>query len=237
MRVYHKIFLVILFFLCLIFFSHNVSFAKESGDLKSEIYSKLKCCPCKISFSECGCKEAKEMKAYIDALLDTGIGKDEIFYKVAKKFSLNTIVDKQIKSQVQERLIKEAGGKRPQVVLEPGSFDLGILSKKQGKISRIFKLSNKGNSELIIKNIKTTCPCATVSLAVGKIKSPFYSTEGSPKDWNSEIKAGQSAELELIVDLASPHVKIGKLIREADIISNDPIYPEATVMLKAEVRE
>lgn len=30
------------------------------------------------------------MKGYIDALLETGIAKDEIYYKVAKKFSLKS---------------------------------------------------------------------------------------------------------------------------------------------------
>ena len=40
--------------------------------------------------------EAKEMKGYIDALLLKPIAKDEIYYKVAKKFSLKTILDEKM---------------------------------------------------------------------------------------------------------------------------------------------
>ena len=39
------------------------------------------------------------MKGYIDALLETGILKDEIYYKVAKKFSLKTILDENVKKR------------------------------------------------------------------------------------------------------------------------------------------
>jgi len=237
MRFYYKIGRVILSFICLILFSQSLIFAQNDTNLKTEIYAKLKCCPCKNSFAKCTCPEAKEIKAYVDALLEAGLSKEDIFYKVAKKFSLNTILDQQIKIEVEKRIIKEAGEKRPQITIEPTSFDLGQVTKKQGKISRIFKLSNKGNSNLSIKHIKTSCPCASVSLAVGKNKSAFFSTEGSPKDWQSQIIPGQSAELELMVDLASPHVKPGKLIRDASIISNDPVYPELTVRVDAEVKD
>ena len=237
MRFYYKIGRVILSFICLILFSQSLIFAQNDTNLKTEIYAKLKCCPCKNSFAKCTCPEAKEIKAYVDALLEAGLSKEDIFYKVAKKFSLNTILDQQIKIEVEKRIIKEAGEKRPQITIEPTSFDLGQVTKKQGKISRILKLSNKGNSNLSIKHIKTSCPCASVSLAVGKNKSAFFSTEGSPKDWQSQIIPGQSAELELMVDLASPHVKPGKLIRDASIISNDPVYPELTVRVDAEVKD
>ena len=87
----------------------------------------------------------------------------------------------------------------------------------------------------MIKSIKTSCPCATVSLKVDKNKSPYFGTEGSPKDWQAKIKPAKTADLDLVVDLASSHVKTGKLIREASILSDDPIYPEVTVMVEAEV--
>jgi hypothetical protein len=205
--------------------------------MKSEVHSKLKCCECQVSFDKCTCPEAKEMKTYIDALLDTGVTKEDIFYKVAKKFSLNTIMDPQIKQEAERRLIKGAGEKRPQIILDSISFDFGKKSKKAGKISQIFKFSNKGGSLLVITNIKTSCPCAAVSLKVNKKKTPYFGTEGSPKDWRIEVKPGGMGEIELMVDLASQHVKPGKLIREASIFSNDPVYPELKVKVEAEVNE
>lgn len=207
------------------------------SDVRGDIYSKLKCCACYVSFDKCACPEAKEMKAYIDALLESGITKEEIFYKAAKKFSLNAILDIQIKAEIEKRLIKETGKKRPQIIIEPPSFNFGEVSKKQGKVSKIFRLSNKGNSPLIIKKLKTFCPCASVSLKANKAKSPYFGTEGSPQDWQVEIRPQEKTELEVIVDLASPHIKPGKLIRDTSVTSNDPLYPEITVRVEAEVRD
>lgn len=236
MQIRCKIQSIFVLFLCLLFIL-PVVFAQNADTLKSDIYSKLKCCSCQVSFDKCSCPEAKEMKAYIDALLESGVNREDIFYKVAKKFSLNTVLDAQAKAKIEKRLIKEAGAMRPQLSLDSNTFDFGEVSKKQGKVSKVFKFTNKGNAPLIIKSLKTSCPCATVSLRVNKTKSPYFGTEGSPKAWQSEIKPQESGELELTVDLASPHVKTGRLIRDASIISNDPIYPEVTVRVEAEVKD
>jgi len=202
MKIRYKAQLVILLLVCLMFFS-GAALAQNNDALKSDIYSKLKCCTCGDSFDKCTCTEAKEMKTYIDTLIDGGLGKEEIFDKVVKKFSLNTILDAQTRAEVEKRLIKEAGDKRPQIILTSSSFDLGRVSKKKGKAGRVFRVLNKGNAPLVIKQIKTSCPCSTVSLKVDKSKSPYFGTEGSPKDWQSEIKPKQTGELELIVDFAS----------------------------------
>lgn len=236
MKVYRRGNAVILCFLSLMFLSQS-AFAQNLDTLKSDIYAKLKCCPCKESFQECTCPEAKEMKAYIDALLTYPISRDDIFYKLAKKFSLNTIIDKKIKQDVEERLIKEAGDKYPKLVLTSDYFDFGKVSRKQGKLSKEFNLTNKGNSVLTIKNIKTTCPCASVSLRVNKNKSPYFGTAGAPKDWQVKINPGESAALEFLIDLTSPHVSSGKMIRNALIISNDIVNPEALVRVEAEIKD
>lgn len=220
--------------ICFMFFP-QLTFAQNTEVVKSEIYSKLKCCSCKESFDKCTCPEAKEMKAYIDALLESGTSKEGIFCKVAKKFSLKTIQGEQLRQNIEEKLIQEAGKNRPQIFPEPASFDFGRVNKKQGKVSKRFKLFNKGNLPLVIKHIKTSCPCASVSLKINKTKSPYFGTQGSPRDWQSEIKPGKTGELELLIDLGSYHVKTGKLIREASIFSNDPVYPEIAVKVKAEV--
>lgn len=231
----HKIAVFLLLCGCLLFLSHSAIFAQEAKVSKSEIYSKLKCCACNVSFAQCVCAEAKEMKAYIDALIETGLPQEGIFDKVAKKFSLDVIIDQETKIQVEKRLIKETGEKRPQIILEPSFFDFGRVSKKQGKISKIFKLHNKGSVSLIVKRIKTTCPCSLASLSIKGRKSPYFGTEGSPENWQAEIKPGLSAELEVVIDLASPHINTGRIIRDVSIATNDPLYPETTVRVQVEV--
>ncbi|MBU4303583.1 MAG: hypothetical protein KJ931_04285, partial [Candidatus Omnitrophica bacterium] len=166
---YRKICVIILSFFCLTFFAH-MGFAQTVNDFpakrdpavnlsiereKAEIYPKLRDKRCTtMTLDKCDCPDAKEMKAYIEALIETGVNKDEIFYKVAKKFTLNTILDAQIKQGLEQRLVKEAGEKRPQIVLDPVSFNFGKASKKQGKLTKDIKLFNRGNSDLAIKNIK-----------------------------------------------------------------------------------
>ena len=252
MRAHHKKFLIILFFAYLIS-SFQSAFAQNLDDFsakrdpatnliaereKLEIYSKLRDRRCTtMTLAECNCPDAKEMKAYIDALIETGVGKEDIFYKVARKFSPNTILDKQIKARLEERLIKEAGEKRPQIVLEPASFDFGAVTRKQKSVSKIFKLSNNGNDTLIVKRIKTSCPCTLVALRTDKKKTPYYGTEGSPADWKAEVKPQDSVELEVMLDLLSPHIKNGKAIRDVTVVSNDPLYPEMTVRVEAVVED
>ena len=237
MRILYKRSRIVLFFVCLTLYSQFL-FAQDIQTIKSDIYSKLRDRRCTtMSLDKCDCPDAREMKAYIDALLEMGINKEEIFYKVAKKFSLNTILDKQIKLDVEKRLIKEVGSRRAQIILEPASFDFCQVSKGKNKISKLFKLTNKGSDKLIIKNIRALCGCTAVSLKIGKNKSPYFDTKGAPDNWQAQLRPNESGELEIVLDLNHPSVGMGKLIREILITSNDPLYPEVTVRIEAEVKD
>ncbi len=235
MRFYRKMCVIILSFFCLTFFSH-IGLAQTAADLKAEIYPKLRDKRCTtMTLDKCDCPDAREMKAYIEALIETGTSKDEIFYKVAKKFTLNTILDEQIKQDVEKRLVKETGEKRPQIILEAASFNFGKASKKQGKLTKNIKLFNKGSADLAIKNIKVSCSCVTAALTVSKDKSPYFGTQGAPAGWQMLIGPGKSGQLEVVLDLAHPSITNGKVIRDVFISSNDPLYPETSVRIEAEV--
>ncbi len=221
---------------CLLFLCQAVK-ANETEDLKAQIYSKIKCCNCSEPFAQCACPEAKQIKGYIDALIDTGVSKEDIFYKLGNKFTVKIITDPQIKASVERKIIAEAGENRPQVVLDPVSFDFGDVSKKQGKSNKTFKVFNKGKENLVIKDLRTSCPCTIVALDVHGVKSPYFETKGAPAGWQAEIKPGEAAQLDVILDLLSPHVKTGEVIRDVTIKSNDPLYPEVTVIVKAKVSD
>ena len=207
------------------------------ADAKSDIYSKFRDRRCSIPLDKCDCPDAREMKAYIDALIETGIAEDEILYKVAKKFSLKTIIDEQIRSNVENRLIKEVGEKRPQITVEPATFNFGKISKKQEKINKAFKLYNKGKSDLIITNLKTSCGCTSISLKSGKSKSSYFGVTGSGSGWQEIIKPGKFGELEVVLDLNHASMAAGKQIREVFISSNDPLYPQVNIIVEVEVIE
>jgi len=227
---------VSLFFLAVMLTAQS-AWAQNNDAIKAEIYSKLRDRRCNMALSECQCPDAKEMKAYIDALLETEVPKEAIYYKVAKKFSLRSILDPQLKETLEKRLTAEVGETRPQIILEPAAFNFGQVDKAQGKVTKVFKLYNKGTASLLIKNIKASCTCTTASLAVGNSKSPYFDTKGAPSEWQMEVKPNETADLEVILDLAHKSVKAGDLIREVMIASNDPLYPEVSVKVEAKVKE
>ena len=235
MKVRNKILQIILFVICIAFFS-TILFAQDISALKADIYPKIGCITCKnMTIDKCNCPQSREMKAYIEALLETGVPREEIFYKVAKKFSLKAIMDRQIQAVIEKRLIEEAGQSRAQIILEPTSFEFGQLSLTQEKVTKVFKIYNRGIADLIITNIKAHCGCTTASLKVDKEKSPYFGTEGVPAGWQATITAGKSADLEVVLDLKHRSIAKGKLFREISIYSNDPLYPETKISIEAEI--
>lgn len=121
-------------FLFLFTFFNTATFA----DAKTNIYSKLKCCLCKEKIVEnCVCPKAKEMKAYIYSFLDMGLNEEGIFIKVAKKYSLDSIIDKKKKEEIKQKLIEEAGSNRPEIFIRPLSYNLGRVSKAKGELENL----------------------------------------------------------------------------------------------------
>ncbi len=235
MRFRNKISRSIPLFIFITFFS-SILFAQDISALKADIYPKIGCIVCKnMTIDKCNCPQSREMKAYIDALLETGVPREEIFYKVAKKFSLKAITDRQIQAVIEKRLIEEAGQNRAQIILEPTSFDFGQVSVAQEKVIKAFKIHNRGTADLLISNIKAHCGCTTASLEVDKAKSPYFGTEGSPAGWQAAIAAGKSADLEVVLDLKHRSITKGKLSRDISIFSNDLLYPEVKVSVEAEI--
>lgn len=218
-------------------FLQNLTFAQSVEQVKLEIYSNLKDRRCNDSLDQCNCSDAKEMKAYIDALLEVGVSKDEVFYKVAKKFSLSSIIDNQLKTKIEKRLIKELGGKMPQVFLEQTFLNFGEVSKKQNTVSKILKVYNKGNVDLIINNLRVTCSCITVALKNGNNQSPYFNVMGAPPGWQEKVAPGQFAELVVMLDLIHPSMALGKQIRDVFISSNDPINLESKIVAEIVVKE
>ena len=144
-----KVFVLMLFVL---FFSISVF-----ADVKEDIYPKLKCCNCGKSLGPCSCAHANEIKAYIDALIEVGLNEEEILEKIANKYTLDTIVDDNAREMVKKRLLAQAGENRPEIVINPLSYNLGTVNKSKGKIELKVKIQNKGKDALKIKDIKTSC--------------------------------------------------------------------------------
>ena len=101
------------------------------------------------------------------------------------------------------------------------------------------KLQNKGNRVLKITNLRTSCGCTTVKLKTKNSESPFFGMEmgknPAKSKWQANLAPSQKGELIIVVDLTSPHVRIGHLFRIVFVRSNDPVHPLLKIQLEAEI--
>jgi len=208
-----------------------------SSQEEQEIYAKVKCCNCEIPFQECVCYHAKEMKAYIKELLAKGESKENIFFKLAKKYSLDSIIDEKTREEVKKRLVLQAGDNRPQIFIETLSYDLGTLEKSKKEFVLKVKVENRGNEPLEINKLRASCVCATIKLKNKGKESPAFGVKGSPPEWKEVITPGKTAELIIALDLAHPSIHIGKLIRSFEVRSNDPVNSLFKIEVEANVVE
>lgn len=111
-------------------------------------------------------------------------------------------------------------GKTPQIEITPASFDFGRIKFGQ-VVNYTFKIKNKGRELLEIKRVSTSCGCTTARV--------------------SQEKLAPSEEANLLVtyDTAAmgegPHGR-GKQERIIYVKSNDPLSPQVTVTIDANVQ-
>ncbi len=82
-------------------------------------------------------------------------------------------------------------------------YDFGTISMANGKVTKVFKVTNSASEDITIKNIETSCMCTTAYLetASGE-KGPFGMPGhgGGATKTNEIVKAGESRELKVIYD-------------------------------------
>ncbi len=207
------------------------SFAADM-DVRTEIYSKLKCCRCHELFASCQCSHAQEMKTYIDGLLDAGLTTQEIMINIAKKYSIDSIIDLDARTAVEQVLREDAGPRSSRLFVRPTHYDLGNVSKRKKEITFTVILANQGEGHLEITDIKESCSCVSAGIRRGnKILSAEDIRSGQPVRLNS----AERADLVIHTDLNHPSVKIGRMRREVLIESNDPVHPHLIVSFEMEV--
>jgi len=103
----------------------------------------------------------------------------------------------------------------PSLYFPETSHNFGIL--KQGDIADyIFKFYNRGNSTLVIKDIKTSCGCTAALVK------------------NKKIEPNKEGELRVQFDSSG---KIGKLSRRISVYTNDPREPSKMLIIYADVQK
>lgn len=82
-------------------------------------------------------------------------------------------------------------------------YDFGMISMKDGKVSKSFKVINSTNEDIKLPSLTTSCMCTAAYFidSDGNKKGPFgMPGMGFVPKLNSIIKAGASGEVEVVYD-------------------------------------
>ncbi len=80
-------------------------------------------------------------------------------------------------------------------------YDFGIISMKDGNVSKIFKITNNSESDVNLKSITTSCMCTTAFIINNANKEGPFEMEGMGRNSTKEIlKPGESRDIEVVYD-------------------------------------
>jgi hypothetical protein len=210
--------------------------SQEEKPTPGEMY-KLFLCPCCGSTIDANCCEmAVERKAYVDGMLDAGLGKTDAILKMTRRYGINSLANDAMKSEVREILIEQAPDERPQMEIFPGVYDLGNTSVAGGVATTLVHVTNTGKKDLVINRVTTSCGCTTASFIVGEDgeRSPRFGMQGQleGQGWSLSLKPEEVALLRVYyAPDVHPDLR-GPVTRTVTLYSNDPIDPELTFKLK-----
>lgn len=82
-------------------------------------------------------------------------------------------------------------------------YDFGTISMKNGNVNKMFKVINSGSEDVRLPSLTTSCMCTKAYFIEpnGNKKGPFgMPSMGFVPKLNAVIKAGQSADIEVVYD-------------------------------------
>ena len=113
----------------------------------------------------------------------------------------------------------------PQMEVDANKYDFGDVSMAKGTAKHIFSITNKGDGDLKLFDISTSCMCTKAILEIDGKRSPAFGMSGhgtNPRFWSEPLSPGQSANLEVIYDpnAHGPNAT-GPINRVVTVHSND----------------
>jgi len=209
----------------------NNSFSFSSSVSAQELYQKFLCPCCGQTIDKECCQMAKERKAYVDSLVKEKKSKEEVILAYLQKYGLDSLKNPQKRKEYRKRLEKILPPDRPQVTITPPQIDLGKIDPKKGIVTASFEIENKGEKDLVIYRLETSCGCTTASLIFEGKESPRFGMPGHGinekiKNWELVIPPQKKAQLKVYYDPNFHPNFQGPAIREIYLYSNDPISPK-----------
>jgi hypothetical protein len=204
----------------------------------AEYYSMFQCSCCGRPIDADCCGMAKQRKEYLDGLVKEGLDENELVYKMVKKFGFDVLMDPSREQEVRDYMRDNSPENPPRIEIINPQHDLGTISQSDGIVTTSFKITNVGESDLIIENMDTSCMCTTARLVYNGKESPEFGMSmhgNNPDNYELVIPPGDSAELKVYYDpMAHGIQKKSEIMitREVTIISNDPVDFQKKVRIR-----
>lgn len=120
-------------------------------------------------------------------------------------------------------------------VMDSTAHDWGEIDINGGKVARNFTITNTGDSELIINNLKTSCMCTEAQITINGSPSPMFGMH-TRSGWSGVVKPGEIADINVIFDpLFHGPEGTGPITRLVSFSTNDANNPIVEFRLTAEV--
>ncbi len=113
----------------------------------------------------------------------------------------------------------------PLLQLEVSDYNFGEVSQSKGVAIGEVSLTNVGKSDLVIKDLLSSCGCTSASLVVEGKEGPRFGMHNNPTGWFAVIPPGGKAKLKVYYNPNEhPELK-GPVTRTVTIFSNTPRSP------------
>lgn len=123
-----------------------------------------------------------------------------------------------------------------QIEIDPLEYNAGVVSMSDESVKYTFEIRNKGEGDLELNEIWTSCMCTTARLKVNDKVSPEFGMHGNSKFWSQKIAPGEIGYLEVVFDQAfHGPTGTGKMIRLIYLSTNDPENGKVEIKLSADV--
>lgn len=113
----------------------------------------------------------------------------------------------------------------PSMEIEPSEYNFGSVSQAKGTVTATMTIKNNGVSDLVLKNMDSSCGCTSASVIYKGVEGPKFSMAmhgTNPKDWKQVIPPGDSAQLKVYYNPNVHKDMRGAFTRSITIFSNDP---------------
>lgn len=179
-----------------------------------EVHEQLNCVcgKCSKTLANCTCETAKQMKDQVARAKGERKTQNEILSLMLNRYGRKVLANKAELAKRQP----PPGTLKPAIFVDPPSYDFGTIP--QEVVTHSFTVRNKGDKDLVIGKITTSCGCTTAKI-----------------DQNI-IPPGQKATLEVTFDPIVHDTK-GKTTRTVHLETNDPRYPVKDVKIRAFVKK